>query len=1001
MFGFPTASLSQGNRFQKRFQAARKSTEGFADRDINRTPFEQYATSELKESQPTHFVEDTNTVLANTKGVLQGSHDTLPGLKTEYENTLKEYNDLKQSYQDQASSYVSRVDPNNPYIRRIVIFTTGHVCYVTKMGFVKYIPTGDIWNAVINNGCVKSSTPIYLDIPWLNSYAGPGIPIPTTPPLVSGSFATEGCGNEGESVFVNSISNNPTMDYLGCYNNLPPATEILFSPTTMTATNTVNGYSAYASSVYYDYNELAGPWCVFDNNVDTWWANKEESSYAYDWGTGEYLGDNKIVFTDTNGSVQDNVRGEFLILLLSAPTILTKYEIQGRVNMPERDPNTWYILGDNNGWFEVDYRSEVSLNGKLNAYTVSKTNQAYSQYAILITKVGCPTCPTNNGHNTVQLATWNLYTNSSYSANNNNSTPAMTQTSSNSISFDQCSQYAIENGYNTFALQNAQSDGTGICMVGKDATKAQMYGEAFGYPATNLWSTYTNDGVSAVVNNYGSIQVLNSSNKVVYSSPATEATPPNYFGCYQDNEPRGLPGIVDNYAIDSDMTTCSALAKDGDYKYFGLQATNWNGDGKSQCYLGNDLTQAMTYGKATTCQSYDGYMGGGGWTNALYSTNPETGSKYYLLLQDDGNLCMFRGSGPTDNQGLIWGLNDSWGKNKDPNPLFSATKGKYGRNYMVSGESLNVNEFIGSTDGSMYLMMMPGGDLQLNTTSKASSCTTMSGKNVGGSLSNAVYQFNQPGIKSFMQLLGFVDGDSVLYTYDSADTKYTNEYNKIDNMDSGGNDIPGAAFSNANVEQCKSTCNQNADCAGFAFDNNNSVCWPKTNGMYPVGSTQILPGTDIYTRNKAPTQPPIGSNTDVANIDTIAYNNYTKSSDPVPSVYGLGTALNSTQRDQLSQLEDKLNQLSSQINSYTTTFSNSNNNVNNQSTTNEDALKDYVDEMGITKDQIKVQAKDNVTMNNIQNEYNLVTLQNNYRYIFWTLLVCIIILLFLHYKPTN
>ena len=990
-----TPSLRQGekyNSYQKKIgKTVNKSSslvEGFSSQF---NPFLQ--TSDPYQLSQTQLTQQTKDVLNETNTILNDSNSSLGDLKQQYQDTLTKYNNLMNEINGVNSTYVTRIDSGNPFLNKTVRFTTGHVCYVTNQGVVKYIPTMEVWQSIIDNGC-GSMNYIELGVPFLDTYWNPGTPIATNPPLISGTNMElgQGCGNEGQSVFVSNSVNSLKTDYLGCYNNLPPTTDILFSPTTMTATNSVNGYTTEASSIYQNYNEAFGPWCVFDNDPNTFWHTQVDSGYMYNSTTGVYEGNNHIPYTDANGTTQ-NANGEFLILHLPANQVLTKYEIQGRIGAAERDPNSWYILGDNGGWNQVDYQSDVSLDGQKMSFTVSNPKE-YSSYAIIVTKVGCPTCSSTNDRYCLQIASWNLYTSNASSTNN----PAMTQASSNYITYDQCSQYASENGYTTFGLQNTQSDGTGLCMVASDSTKPLMYGEAFSYPSTNLWSSYTTDGVSAKLNNYGSLQVLNSSNAAVYSSPATDANPGNYLGCYQDGGTRALPNVVDNYAYGSDYTSCMNFASSAGYSYFGIQAMNWNGDGKSQCFAGNDVNQATSYGKASNCTTYNDMPSGGGWSNAVYSTNPSTGSNYCLVLQDDGNMCIFRGTGPMDNQGLIWATNmDSWGKNKEPNPLFSATKGKYGRNYLVSGDTLNVNEFIGSTDGSMYLMMMPGGDLQLNTTTKTSSCSTVSGKNVGGQNANAVYQMTQQGYKSAIGQVGFVDGDSVLYTYPSSNTKYTNEYNKIDNMNSIYNDLTGAAFSNATVEQCKSTCNQTADCAGFVFDNQNSVCWPKGSGMYPVGNTQIQTGIDLYTRNKGPIQVPFGSLDTVANIDSVQYNNYKKSSSDPPTSTGIASAT-TYQKQELSQLQDQLNLLAASIANYTDQFTSESININQQSTNNAAGLSDYLNNMVKTTVDIHNEKRNLTNINNIEQQVNLQTLQHNYQYMFWTILAGAAILIIINMR---
>jgi hypothetical protein len=178
-------------------------------------------------------------------------------------------------------------------------------------------------------------------------------------------------------------------------------------------------------------------------------------------------------------------------------------------------------------------------------------------------------------------------------------------------------------------------------------------------------------------------------------------------------------------------------------------------------------------------------ISGGGWANAIYATKMERGSNYFLVLQDNGDMVIYRGTGPSDHQGFIWSTETS-GQQKDPNPMFTSQKSKYGRNYIVSGETLATNEFIGSTDGSVYLLLQSDGNLVLYTTTKGTACAinTGGGNNNSGYMGNTIganslYHVDQPGFLSNLGLLGFVDADSVLYPYLSSNVK--NDYTEIKN----------------------------------------------------------------------------------------------------------------------------------------------------------------------------------------------------------------------------
>ena len=230
-----------------------------------------------------------------------------------------------------------------------------------------------------------------------------------------------------------------------------------------------------------------------------------------------------------------------------------------------------------------------------------------------------------------------------------------------------------------------------------------------------------------------------------------------------------------------------------------------------------------------------------------------------------------------------------------------------------------------------------------------------------------------------MGKLGFVDSDSNLYTYPSTNQVYTDSYRKIEGIETAGNDIPGAAYGNATVEQCQATCDSTQECAGFAFSDN--VCYPKTSSMFPNGAQQINSRVNLYTRNKAPINPPVGVPGTVVNVDTIMYDKYTDGGD-ISSEYGLANAT-STQKQQLEQLQDRLNMLTSQINGYTNKFSSGTDSLNNQSSKNMEGLGDYLKDYKKTNTTIK---NFNTNIENILNDSDITVLQKNYDYLFWSIL---------------
>ena len=76
---------------------------------------------------------------------------------------------------------------------------------------------------------------------------------------------------------------------------------------------------------------------------------------------------------------------------------------------------------------------------------------------------------------------------------------------------------------------------------------------------------------------------------------------------------------------------------------------------------------------------------------------------FRLTLGDDGNLVLTNG-----DKKQIWASNTS--KTGLALDEFKATNGKYKRNYLLAGEMLGIDEFMGSPTGNCYLIMTKGPD---------------------------------------------------------------------------------------------------------------------------------------------------------------------------------------------------------------------------------------------------------------------------------------------------
>ena len=894
-----------------------------------------------------------------------------------------------------SNSYLNRVN-NNPYLGKTIRFSTGHICYVTQQGVIKYIGNMDIWN-----GVDPTYTYVDVNIPFLDSYWTYGTYIPELN-LITGTNVelNQSLTNAGENVFVNRLTTNPKETYKGCYRDKPPATEIMFIPQ-MNNTNSVSGFSCVASSIYQQNNDFAGPWRAFDGDVNTFWHSEVYSDSTgwgpYDAWTGEYKGNLAQSYTDSNGD--NTAKGEYLELRAPNNFVLTKYDVQGRQdccgNPNGRSPNSWVILGwdgvGGSGWKLIDKQDNQALDYAMKTYFISNS-LPYQWFRFITTNCGNPGDRSGNRY-CVQISIWNLYTSSDAFFTDSQRAMIRDPSQIDRVDLETCKTYAAQNGYTYFGMQDVQSDGNAQCLVSNELAKSQMYGEAFNYNPIPLWDskTFGNVGNTALFNNFGSLVVLNSSGAAIYSTPNPDQNG-NYLGCFADKEDRAMPNISNNQYIP--LEECRQLAIDQGLDFYGVQ--DGHGTDNGWCAGSNDINSIKKYGLATNCtKDSNGKDMGGPWSNAVYSVKGY--GEYFLMLQDDGNMCIYKGADPNSIQGgAIW-CSGTNGQAKDINPNFAASKGKYGKNWITSGTALAPNDFIGSNTGAFYLLMQTDGNLVLYTSTASSACSTNSnGQNLGGSWVNAVYELSPQGFKDNLGKVAYIDENAMLHSYAADKLKLNTNYAKLSNFDSYGNDIPNAAYGNSTIDQCKSSCNNLQDCYGFVFNNNDNVCYPKTSGMYPVGPTRYYPGLDTYTRGKQPIAVPIGASNKLAEIDSSQYQYYINGGD-MADKYGLANAT-SEQQEQLKVLQNKLNALSSQINSSTNRYQTGTIDSQNQASRNLQGLDKYVKQRYNVEQQISgilgsnslnTQIEsfvNNFSVESILKDSDIVVLQKNYEYLFWTIL---------------
>jgi hypothetical protein len=949
-----SVSQRQGLKFnkyqQKIFQKYEKDIEKVNSREGFSMNQETSSNAGYSASQQTYKVlEDTE--------VSTQQQDSYESLKQQYLATLEKYKTIKNEIQTNVQKYFDRVNPTNPYLNKNVCLSNGPCGYVTNKGVFKLYPADNnvtYDSTAGKNGCPSSS---YVNID-AQGEANPGSTINSIPNLFVGKnmIPSQSCGNEGYNIFVDEMvkkTNNVT--YEGCYQDNTTGSSIMTfiggAPPPVFA-GLQNGNFVEPKMKENNYKHLHStdvPGWTFDavliNNSKAW-------GYPIPYPYG-----NQAVSLRYNQAISQSIQldpGNYTLSFVACGRDCC--DDSHTANMIDI-----YLNSSNNPSNKI-----FSFTPPVNQWTNYSTN-------LSIDTTGSYTLrfQGTSGKSNRSTALQNIQiTQQSDVANQNGK-----------YNYEMCKQGAIQNGYQYFGLQSVNlSTSMGYCAVTNDEPSATVNGESYvSNKQISLWSSNTSGqtGNTAMLTITGSLSLLNSSGTSIFSTDNSKATPGNYLGCYNDSSKHAMI-LYEDGKHEYSLSQCQEISQQNSYSYYGLQdsITGTN----AQCSFSNDLSSTLKYGKAGNCTKLtDGTYSGGTLSNAVYSNN-DLGSNYYLILQDDGNMCVYRGTGPEDNQGLIWS-SETNGKAQDANPIYTSAKGKYGKNWIASGSTLSTGDFIGSNNGNMVLIMQDDGNLVLYTFQNELNCSKMKdGKQGGGSFANALYNIGTKGIPENLGKVAFINQDGELYSYPDSDLGLSSDFRKIENYNSPDNDF--GAISGSTVDQCKTTCISNKDCYGFVFDKINNICYPKTSGILPNSSSYSTTDMDTYIRNKMVTKVPLGVENTMKNVDTVMYSNYINSDKNVGESYGLPN-INVLQKQALETVQSTLQSLAQQITDLNGSFNENEILVDQQSEINMKNLNQYLEE--INQVQKKITNFDG-NFENMLNDSDIGVLQKNYDYMFWSIL---------------
>jgi hypothetical protein len=1045
-------SLNQGRQFKNYQKKIKTGIENIKTVERSKRIYKKREGFETQSNQlPINDSESTDNLIqqrddraASISKANQADLTQLTNLKNKYSDLQAQYNESQKKINENSLVSINRSSASNPYLNKNIMLsqntdaiidpTLGDTKnyrfggYVTGQGLYKSYSRGT-WNDTVGkNGC-PSSEKVLRNV-GINEYSSSLL---SGQPMVKG----QSCGNEGKNVYVSKLITNPSSSYIGCYNDKPAPTLINAIPI-MNSSNYVNGFASGASSMYQN-NNASGAWNAFDQNPNTFWHTAYDNLTKYNAKTGVYEGTNQVIFTSINSGIL-TVKGEFLQINMPGVNTdsvqnmkVTQYSITPRGDnnlFLTRSPNTWYLVGykidttDGQAkWYEVDKQVDQAFT-TASARTFLVANPGdYGAYIIITEKVG------NSDQTTLrdclQIAELNLFVSSDDLTTDSEGAMIYNSASIGYTTFDNCKQYAVDSDFQYFGLQDLQADGTAKCVVSNDYDKAIGYGEASKkLTMLNLWSSNTTGQTNiAQVLGTGQLGVYDINSTSTSSFMSNEVNPDcanwgtilidssTYGGnCSSNSVPIG--NVTDKVGTDLKCNykdSCSIPISNGTF-----------GDPAPGCVKafdvaykcgGNSFTRNLNPAEGQTMiLSCGDYM--------------EKNCQYVLILQDDGDLCLYKGKTPDTKTDLIWSSGTK-GLQKDANPEWSVDKGKNGRNYLTNGESLVSDEWISSNSSTLKLIMQTDGNLVLYTSETKEGCSVKDNKTYGANYINAVYKIEPTGNRSSLGKVAYIDSDANLKEYPSSLLSYSNQYELLNNFDSAGNDLQ--QIETSNKEQgCVDACNANGECAGFVYQPNGNLCYLKSSAMYPSGEKQFYSNSGIIMGVR---KPQIGSSVnkscsrDIVDVDSIQYDNYIKG-DPMTLETTCGTSVVlGEDKSILTNLQNSMLSVGQEIANQTNNLYTKNSNINNTMEQNSIQFNKNVDMYKANDNKIKselnlpgkfqtnknsnnkninVNKKEGMrsidpssnsnkilTMNDVNSmlsDTDIRVLQENYSYIFWSIL---------------
>ena len=402
------------------------------------------------------------------------------------------------------------------------------------------------------------------------------------------------------------------------------------------------------------------------------------------------------------------------------------------------------------------------------------------------------------------------------------------------LSPSQCKQYATDGMYKYFSPQDNND-----CIVSNDAPNPDILSNTIYTPKT-IWETdispINGDTITAFVNHQGNMVVQNvTKTSDVWTSPNAPLSECSNGGNISiiDATYGGNCNIDAKYSVQNGNVTdkVSQIVKDAMddhsdvFKYIFPVDNASFGDPAPGC--NKSLNVNYMCGNAP----FNKYIDNAEGKSAVIScTDTVNKCSFYLKVQDNGRLALCQGNPENhESNNILWSPTITLHVG-DSNPNWVAGKGKTGKDYISTGETLSVNEWVGSKNGRIRFIMQSNGNLAVQTSERKDGCPNNLGIN---DKTNAWNEINNKGAnKNDMGKVAYIDENLVRHDY--SNSIVSTIYQQWNNFTSQGNDL-GVPVSGGTQKDCESKCSGTTECKGYVWDGETQTCYPKSS-IYPKAS---------------------------------------------------------------------------------------------------------------------------------------------------------------------